>query len=107
MPGKKRAKGEDSSAETPSASKMARPLLSKVLNGSLAKSRTGRKYVGAHVPIAGGVFNAFANNDSMNGKAFALFLRNQRQWNAKPLSDEVVEKFAEAKKVRRGGNNVS
>ena len=78
MPGKKRAKDEESSSEGPS--KKARPL-PKVLNGSLAKSRTGKKYIGAHVPIAGGVFNAFANNDSMNGKAFALFLRNQRQWN--------------------------
>ena len=77
---------------------MARPL-AKVLNGSLAKSRTGKKYIGAHVPIAGGVFNAFANNDSMNGKAFALFLRNQRQWNAKPLTEDIIEKFVEAKKV--------
>ena len=77
MPGKKRAQGKESSFETSSSSsKMARPLISKVLNGSLAKSRTGRKYVGAHVPIAGGVFNAFENNESMNGKAFALFLRN-------------------------------
>ena len=40
-------------------------------------------FIGAHVPIAGGVFNAFANNESINGKAFALFLRNQRQWNGK------------------------
>jgi len=80
MPGIKRAKTKESSAEGPS--KMARPL-AKVLNGSLAKSRTGKKFIGAHVPIAGGVFNAFANNESINGKAFALFLRNQRQWNGK------------------------
>ena len=101
MPGKKRAQNEVSD-EGPS--KMARPL-AKVLNGSLAKSRTGKKYIGAHVPIAGGVFNAFANNDSMNGKAFALFLRNQRQWNAKPLSEEVIEKFVEAKKVESKENS--
>ena len=101
MPGKKHAKKEGSD-EGPT--KMARPL-SNVQNGSLAKSRTGKKYIGAHVPIAGGVFNAFANNDSMNGNAFALFLRNQRQWNAKPLSEDVIEKFVEANKVGNTENS--
>ena len=79
MPGKKRANKSEKDSSSEGPSKMARPL-TKVLNGSLAKPRTGKKYIGAHVPIAGGVYN-FANNDSMNGKAFALFLRNQRQWN--------------------------
>ncbi len=51
------------------------------------------KYVGAHVSIAGGVFNAPLNAQKIGAKAFAIFTKNQRQWNAKPLDKESIEKF--------------
>ena len=51
------------------------------------------KYVGAHVSAAGGVHNAPKNAASIGAKAFALFTKNQRQWKAKPLSEEHIEKF--------------
>lgn len=54
------------------------------------------KFVGAHVSASGGVFNAVQNALDIGAKAFALFTKNQRQWAAKPLDDETVEKFKSA-----------
>ena len=54
------------------------------------------KFVGAHVSASGGVFNAVQNALDIGAKAFALFTKNQRQWAAKPLDDETVEKFKNA-----------
>ncbi|WP_458700691.1 deoxyribonuclease IV [Sulfurospirillum sp. 1307] len=51
------------------------------------------KYIGAHVSASGGVFNAPINAKKINAKAFALFVKNQRQWNAKPLDDKIIKKF--------------
>jgi deoxyribonuclease-4 len=51
------------------------------------------KFVGAHVSAAGGVENAVKNAKEINADGFALFTKNQRQWFAKPLSDESVDKF--------------
>lgn len=51
------------------------------------------KFVGAHVSASGGVFNAVENAVAIGAKAFALFTKNQRQWNAKELDDETIEKF--------------
>jgi deoxyribonuclease-4 len=51
------------------------------------------KYVGAHVSASGGVQNAPLNAQEIGARAFALFTKNQRQWHAKPLTDETVEAF--------------
>ncbi len=51
------------------------------------------KFVGAHVSASGGVFNAVSNAVAIGAKAFALFTKNQRQWNGKELDGETVEKF--------------
>ena len=51
------------------------------------------KYVGAHVSAQGGVENAPLNAHKIGAKAFALFTKNQRQWKAKPLSDENITAF--------------
>jgi deoxyribonuclease-4 len=53
------------------------------------------KFVGAHVSASGGVFNAPLNAMKIGAKAFALFTKNQRQWKAKPLDDEIIAKFKE------------
>jgi len=53
------------------------------------------KYIGAHVSAAGGVENAPVNAHKIGAKAFALFTKNQRQWNAKPLTHENIQKFKE------------
>ena len=54
------------------------------------------KFVGAHVSASGGVFNAVANAQAIGAKAFALFTKNQRQWNAKPFDGETIDKFKKA-----------
>lgn len=51
------------------------------------------KYVGAHVSAAGGVENAPVNAHEIGAKAFALFSKNQKQWFAKALTEENIEKF--------------
>jgi deoxyribonuclease IV len=51
------------------------------------------KYVGAHVSASGGVQNAPLNAREIGARAFALFTKNQRQWHAKPLTEESVEAF--------------
>ncbi len=51
------------------------------------------KFIGAHVSASGGVFNAPLNAKAIGAKAFALFTKNQRQWKAKPLEEEVISAF--------------
>jgi len=54
------------------------------------------KFVGAHVSASGGVFNSVANAVAIGAKAFALFTKNQRQWNGKELDSETIDKFKKA-----------
>ena len=51
------------------------------------------KYIGAHVSAAGGVEHAPLNAREIGANAFALFTHNQRQWQAKPLSDKSIRRF--------------
>lgn len=51
------------------------------------------KYIGAHVSASGGVENAPVNAYEIGANAFALFTKNQRQWVAKPLTDERISAF--------------
>ncbi|WP_295421063.1 deoxyribonuclease IV [Sulfurovum sp.] len=51
------------------------------------------KFVGAHVSASGGVENAPLNAMKIGAKAFALFTKNQRQWVAKPLTQESIDAF--------------
>lgn len=51
------------------------------------------KYIGAHVSASGGVFNAPINAHNIGATAFALFTKNQRQWQAKPLDAITIEMF--------------
>ncbi len=51
------------------------------------------KYIGAHVSASGGVENAPINAHEIGATAFALFTKNQRQWVAKPLTEESIAAF--------------
>ena len=51
------------------------------------------KYIGAHVSAAGGVENAPLNAAAIGANAFALFTKNQRRWEAKPLTEASIEAF--------------
>ena len=56
------------------------------------------KYIGAHVSAAGGVENAPERAKEIGATGFALFTKNQRQWKAKPLTEENITQF----KIRCG-----
>ena len=51
------------------------------------------KFIGAHVSASGGVENAPLNAKEIGATAFALFTKNQRQWVAKPLSNDNIRNF--------------
>lgn len=53
------------------------------------------KYIGAHVSAAGGVENAPLNAYRIGATSFALFTKNQRQWQAPPLTPESIAAFKE------------
>ena len=51
------------------------------------------KYIGAHVSASGGIENAPLNAQQIGATAFAFFTKNQRQWTAKPLTEESIAAF--------------
>ena len=53
------------------------------------------KYIGAHVSAAGGVENAPVNAHEIGARAFGLFVKNQRQWVAKPFEEKNIMAFRE------------
>ncbi len=57
------------------------------------KPKIGVKYIGAHVSAAGGVENAPLRAKEIGANAFALFTKNQRQWQAKPLTKQSIASF--------------
>ena len=48
------------------------------------------KFIGAHVSASGGVEAAPVNASEIGANAFALFTKNQRQWVARPLTEESI-----------------
>ena len=56
------------------------------------------KRIGAHVSASGGVFNAPLNAAKIGADAFAMFIKNQRRWDAPPLSVEETIAFKDALK---------
>lgn len=63
--------------------------------GESVKGQTERKFVGAHVSASGGVQNAPLNASAIGARAFGLFVKNQRQWSAPPITDDQVAAFKE------------
>ncbi len=54
--------------------------------------------LGAHMSIAGGVFNAPARGKSIGCDTIQIFVKNANQWVGKPITDEEAEKFQQASK---------
>ena len=59
------------------------------------------KRIGAHVSASGGVFNAPLNAAKIGADAFAMFVKNQRRWDAPPLSEKEIAAFKDA--LRQSG----
>ena len=49
--------------------------------------------LGAHVSVAGGLLNAIPWALEIEADTFQMFSKNQRQWIAKPLTEEQIEEF--------------
>ncbi len=49
------------------------------------------KFVGAHTSASGGVYNAITNAQEIGAKAFALFTKNQKRWDAKPFDAKTLD----------------
>jgi deoxyribonuclease-4 len=50
-------------------------------------------FLGAHESVSGGLYRAFEHIMDVGGESLQIFTRNQRQWNAPPLSDEEIRLF--------------
>lgn len=59
----------------------------------IEEEKISRKYIGAHVSATGGVYNAPENAHNIGARAFALFTKNQKRWEAKPLTSSEIQKF--------------
>jgi deoxyribonuclease-4 len=49
--------------------------------------------IGAHMSIAGGVFNAVLHAEKAGCRCVQLFVKSSNQWRAKPLSQEEITRF--------------
>lgn len=49
--------------------------------------------LGAHESTAGGIHKAFERIRAVGGEALQIFTRNQRQWNAPPLTEKEINDF--------------
>ncbi len=50
-------------------------------------------HLGAHMSIAGGVYNAVLDGQRATCDTIQIFTKSSNQWRAKPLSDDEVERF--------------
>ncbi len=57
---------------------------------AVVKKRSASPRFGAHLSIAGGVENAIRAALDLRFDTVQVFVKNQRQWRAKPLADESV-----------------
>ncbi len=55
--------------------------------------------LGAHVPVAGGVHNAFPNGQKIGCEALQIFVKNANRWEAKALSDDRIEAYEKAREA--------
>nr|MBN2276892.1 deoxyribonuclease IV [candidate division Zixibacteria bacterium] len=49
--------------------------------------------LGAHMSIAGGIYNAVLDGQKAGCETVQIFTKQSNQWKAKPLTDEEIERF--------------
>jgi deoxyribonuclease-4 len=54
--------------------------------------------IGAHMSIAGGLYNAFAEGERKGCDTIQIFVKSSNQWQAKPITDEELEKYHQEQK---------
>jgi len=57
--------------------------------------------IGAHVSASGGVDKAVSRAEEIGAECFQVFASSPRMWSAKPIKDEIVEKY-KAEMARSG-----
>jgi len=62
-------------------------------------SPTQSSLLGAHMSIAGGVDKAIFQGQEVGCEAIQIFTKSSRQWVSKPLSEEEIANFHNAKKT--------
>jgi deoxyribonuclease IV len=63
--------------------------------------RSTRDWLGAHMSIAGGLALALERGAEVGCSVVQIFLKNQRQWTARPYTDGEVREFRAAWKASR------
>ena len=53
---------------------------------------------GIHVSIAGGIEKAFPRGEEVGCDTMQVFVKNQKQWKAKPLTDQTISAYKDARK---------
>jgi deoxyribonuclease-4 len=69
------------------------------MSGPPARRRRPWDGLGAHLSIAGGLERALERGRDLDCDAVQLFLKNQRQWAARPLGDAEVRAFRAARRA--------
>ena len=49
--------------------------------------------LGAHLSVAGGVDKAFDRAENLDCTSFQIFTKSNRQWKAKPLESQVIDRY--------------
>src|SRR5438128_6672949 len=70
----------------------------KAARATLGAMARPRDELGAHMSIAGGLHRALERGRTLDCGAVQLFLRNQRQWRARPLTEAEVHAFRAARR---------
>src|SRR6266536_2679256 len=68
------------------------------LSGGTGGRMSRELLVGAHMSIAGGIHNAFAEGEKAGCRTIQIFLKNSNQWKGKVLTPEDRERFLQAQK---------
>ena len=73
----------------------------RILSEPTGRSGTPKDMLGAHMSIAGGLSLALDRGRALDCSVVQIFLKNQRQWAARPLGQDEVSAWRRAH--RRGG----
>jgi deoxyribonuclease IV len=67
-------------------------------NEKMKKTSADELLIGAHTSAAGGAYHALEKGVEIGATTIQFFSRNQRQWNAKPFSQEEIQNWKETLK---------
>ncbi|KAH7730713.1 Protein APN-1 [Aphelenchoides avenae] len=62
----------------------------------LSKVRDSKKMLGVHASAAGSLEQAIFNGLTLGCRSIALFVKNQRRWDSKPMDEDVVVRWKRA-----------